>query len=152
MDLMARILNGSLTRAVAVISGRSLDGLRGQRPTVKENQTEESTKEEHKTKAKGGKSGKYPADDSEGDSGSNTKRIERAWAAQPSQARAKEAAQRSIQKIRDTVVLTVAALINQQRQPHYRLAISRHAHFPTAASRLKENEGRDLLTLSKVTA
>lgn len=29
MDLMARILNGSLTRAVAVISGRSLDGLRG---------------------------------------------------------------------------------------------------------------------------
>lgn len=33
MDLMARILNGSLTRAVAVISGRSLDGLRGQRPT-----------------------------------------------------------------------------------------------------------------------
>ncbi|KYQ57236.1 hypothetical protein ALC60_03757 [Trachymyrmex zeteki] len=42
MDLMARILNGSLTRAVAVISGRSLDGLRGQRPTVKENQTKES--------------------------------------------------------------------------------------------------------------
>jgi len=49
-------------------------------------------------------------------------------------------------------VLTVAALINQQRQPHYRVAIPRHAHFPTAASRLKENEGRDLLTLSKVTA
>ncbi|KYN44785.1 hypothetical protein ALC56_00780 [Trachymyrmex septentrionalis] len=60
MDLMARILNGSLTRAVTVISGRSLDGLRGQRPTVKENQTEENTKEEHKAKAKGGKSGKYP--------------------------------------------------------------------------------------------
>ncbi|TGZ47127.1 Uncharacterized protein DBV15_06113 [Temnothorax longispinosus] len=133
MDLMARILNGSLTRAVAVISGRSLDGLRGQRPTgslnMVENQMENITKEEHKAKAKGGKSGKYPG----------------------RQARAKEAAQRSIQKIRDTVVLTVAALINQQRQPHYRLAISRHAHFPTA-SRLKENEGRDLLTLSKVTA
>ncbi|EZA48156.1 hypothetical protein X777_14041 [Ooceraea biroi] len=41
MDLMTRILNGSLTRAVAVISGRSLDGLRGQRPTVKRNQMEE---------------------------------------------------------------------------------------------------------------
>lgn len=68
-----------------------------------------------------------------------------------SQARAKEAAQRSIQKIRDIVVLTVAALINQQRQPHYRVAISKHGHFPTA-SRLKENEGRDLLMLSKVTA
>lgn len=71
-----------------------------------------------------------------------------------SQARAKEAAQRSIQKIRDTVVLTVAALINQLRQPHYRVAIPETCAFPNGArrSRLKENEGRDLLTLSKVTA
>lgn len=49
---------------------------------LKGNQTEEGTKEEHKAKAKGGKSGKYPADGSQGDSGSNTKGIERTWAAQ----------------------------------------------------------------------
>lgn len=34
---------------------------------LKENQTEEGTKEEHKAKAKGGKSGKHPADGSQGE-------------------------------------------------------------------------------------